>query len=365
MDLFNLLFILCGLTYIGITIYLANQLEINRVARLPLQGMYAISGQDTQAIILRWMLYGIIMVMIILGLMLVQMALLSQVDNTLSEHSSELGLGIHISAGAAVVGVLVTAFCAGASYTFVHFDEARRWLQARLNPKASFNAESSVHLVALVLMLAIMDWSVMTFLFQGGVQGMAESLAETGVQPTDMLFNLVLALFVSFMGIGLAFRRDLPQSFARLGLRIPTLGDVTWGFLTAIVFIGLMVLFNIVWSMFVPTDQINDQTVALQQLNRSLATLPLAFLVALTASVGEEIWLRGALQPVFGIGLSSIFFASMHTQTGLTPAILLILALSVGLGVLRQKVSTTAAIIAHFFFNFIPLALLSFAAEVL
>lgn len=359
MHLLNLVFMIFLLTYIGITIYLANQLEANRVERLPLQGLYAISGQDTQAILLRWMLYGIAMVIVLLGMVLVQMAILSGIGTDTITGLSDTPPEAAITATAGLIGTLITIFCAGSIYTFVRYDAAREWLAQRLNPKAAYNAQSPVHLVALVLMLALIDYAVMTFLLQGGVQGIADGIAQTGVQAADLIFQLVLQLTVTFMGVGLAFRRDLSQTLKRLGVRFPTLQDVVWGIVTGIAFIAVMYTVNLVWYLFVPEEQIAQDTVAMQQLNQSLATLPLAFLVAFTASIGEELWIRGALQPIFGIGLSTAFFASLHTQAGLTPAILLIALLSVGLGILRQKVSTTAAIIAHFVFNFIPLALLA------
>jgi len=85
----------------------------------------------------------------------------------------------------------------------------------------------------------------------------------------------------------------------------------------------------------------------------AFSTIPLAFLVATTAAVGEEIFFRGAVQPIFGIIPTSIFFALIHTQVLLSPGIVGIFLISLAFGWLRKKYSTTAAIIAHFIYNFL------------
>jgi membrane protease YdiL (CAAX protease family) len=68
--------------------------------------------------------------------------------------------------------------------------------------------------------------------------------------------------------------------------------------------------------------------------------------------------MRGALQPVFGILITSIFFTLLHTQYLFTPTMGLIFLISVGFGVIRRRYNTTTAIITHFVYNFFPLLLL-------
>ena len=92
-------------------------------------------------------------------------------------------------------------------------------------------------------------------------------------------------------------------------------------------------------------------------LAESVDTLGLAFLLAATAAVGEEIAFRGALQPVFGFWPTAILFALTHMQYTLTPAALIIFGVAIVFGWIRQRFSTTMAIFTHFFYNFIPLAL--------
>jgi membrane protease YdiL (CAAX protease family) len=60
---------------------------------------------------------------------------------------------------------------------------------------------------------------------------------------------------------------------------------------------------------------------------------------------------------VFGAVLTSIFFVLIHSQYILTPASLLLLVITFGLAWVRSRYSTTASIVAHFIYNFIPLLL--------
>jgi membrane protease YdiL (CAAX protease family) len=167
------------------------------------------------------------------------------------------------------------------------------------------------------------------------------------------------------LGVGLFLRRDVKGVIARLGLRIPTAQDITLGIGAA----GAMLIFTLVlsavWSGLVSPEEFAEQTAASQQMTVALGTIPIALLVSVLVAFGEEIFFRGALQPIFGLGLSSIFFTLLHIQYTLTPASIAILVLAVVLGLVRARASTTAAIIAHFLFNFAQLALAITASSLL
>jgi membrane protease YdiL (CAAX protease family) len=104
-------------------------------------------------------------------------------------------------------------------------------------------------------------------------------------------------------------------------------------------------------------EAIRQQSEFSGQIASSVTTLGLALLIAFTAAVGEEIAFRGALQPIFGLTLTSLLFAVIHVQYTLTPASGLILVLAFTLGWLRLRYNTTVAIIAHFLYNFVLLFL--------
>ena len=73
--------------------------------------------------------------------------------------------------------------------------------------------------------------------------------------------------------------------------------------------------------------------------------------------MGEEIALRGSLQPIFGFWWTAILFSLVNIQYSLTPATLIIFGVALGLGWIRRRYNLYAAITAHFLYNFVQLLL--------
>ncbi|MBN2304887.1 MAG: CPBP family intramembrane metalloprotease [Anaerolineae bacterium] len=142
---------------------------------------------------------------------------------------------------------------------------------------------------------------------------------------------------------------------------MPSLGGIVSAVLLTIALIIFVAAASMVWMTMVSDETREDQTQASEALADSVNTLGLAFLLAATAAVGEEIAFRGALQPVFGFWPTAIIFALTHAQYTLTPAWLIIFGVAVGFGWIRQRYNTTVAILTHFLYNF---ALLSIALSV-
>jgi len=73
-------------------------------------------------------------------------------------------------------------------------------------------------------------------------------------------------------------------------------------------------------------------------------------LLGVSAGIGEELVLRGALQPRLGIGWTALLFASLHVQYSWMGMVVIALIGAV-LGAIRQRASTTAAIAVHAFYD--------------
>ena len=359
MDFTGLIFIAFGLTYVGGLVYLANQVESTRFARVPaVNGTLHEAGHDRPlGTILRWMLYGLIAMMFSVGMMVFQAALLGDVASEVAIDNQALQLNVGIPGAVATFALSIIACVL--SFQVVSSERFRLWLQRVIGNRGSYNPNSRVHNVAVVLVLAVVVWTVASFVLQGGISGMADDLEINGIDTGDLLFQAVLEVAIALLGVGLAIRRGWSETMERLGLRLPTREDVTWGVGVGLACIVLMLVFNFIWVSVTSPEIVEEQTAATMQLNQLFSTIPMAFVLAITAAVGEEIWVRGALQPVFGILITSIFFVVLHTQVALTPGTFVIFIVALALGWLRQRHSTTAAIFAHFIFNFIPLALLS------
>jgi membrane protease YdiL (CAAX protease family) len=269
----------------------------------------------------------------------------------------DLGLSpVEIDRAAATANLVLALVVGGLAARIIASRGFRQWVQRFVH--GQYNSESSVHTTALVLILLSVSVFVGQFVQQGGLSGLTDALqGSDSLVASSLLLDAVLRAAVAFLGVGLAIRRTLPQSLERLGLRLPTADDLRWGIGGGILLYALFLVTATIWITLVSPEQFEEQTSAANQIAQMFNTLPLALILAISAAFGEEILFRGALQPVFGWIPTSIFFALLHIQYTLTPATLIIFLVSLGLGWIRSRQSTTAAIIAHFLYDFVPLAL--------
>jgi membrane protease YdiL (CAAX protease family) len=90
---------------------------------------------------------------------------------------------------------------------------------------------------------------------------------------------------------------------------------------------------------------------SLEVMTTSSPSLIAAPLIGISAGVGEELLFRGALQPRYGIVLSSLLFALLHAQYGFSFVTFGTFLLGCLFGVLAKRHGTTSAIIAHTVYN--------------
>jgi membrane protease YdiL (CAAX protease family) len=161
---------------------------------------------------------------------------------------------------------------------------------------------------------------------------------------------------VPFLAIGIAavgpvVRRNLTQTAERLGfwpLRLPW-----WvvGLAVGIVLVPIGDWVAGVLAHLTSAQCLQQATQAQQQIIGTGRTAIEQIGVAIAAGVGEETLFRGALQPRFGIFLSSALWASYHLQyacNGLpSTSNLYILLLGFVFGGLRKVGGLWPAIIAH------------------
>jgi len=334
-----------SLVYIGVVIYIANQDDLRRSMG---------ETSSPQGAALPWMLYGLVAVTVLFAVMIFYLAFSPDVTAAAME---ELGRpSITIDRTAASVNLALAFVLGGLAAQAVTTDHARLWIRKVVS--SAYNPASSVHTTAFVLALLVVSVVVGQYVQQGGMEGLAGSLKEeNSLAPGTLLFYAFLQVVIAFLGIGLAIRRALPQSLERLGLRVPTGADIRWGIGGALAVFAVSRVIIVIWIALLSPEQFDEQTRAADQIAQMFDTLPLAFILSISAAVGEEVLFRGALQPVFGWIPTSIFFALLHNQYTLTPATIIIFIVALGFGWLRQRQSTTSAIIAHFFYNFVPLVL--------
>lgn len=266
-----------------------------------------------------------------------------------------------------MIAILTSLFCFGLIFSralrlFLQNSVLRTDYASR-----HYEANSLVHTTAIILMIFMIIFTTSNFMLGGGVQGLAESMQESSIGAGDLLLNMALYLTAAFLGIGLMLRRNLRQSLERLGIHLSFWENIKHLVIGLFVGLGvfcLQIAMAIIWQMLVSPETLAEQTAASQQIFSAFSgSIWLGVLVALTAGIGEELLFRGALQPIFGNLLVSLFFVLMHSQYTLTPASLIILVVSLVFGLLRQNYSTNAAIVAHFVYNFCPFLMIYLASQ--
>jgi len=222
--------------------------------------------------------------------------------------------------------------------------------------RVGFRPDSIVHLTALYICLYGLGLQVITFALGGGLTGLAETY-ENGLGIADLLANFIPLVVLSLFGVGLGTRRNWAQVRERLGLYWPGKRGAMIALALVVALFIFVITLGAIWMALVSEKTYEEQTKASDALAESVNSIWLALLVAATAAIGEEMAFRGALQPVFGLWPTAIIFTLSHAQYTLTPAWLIILGVAVAFGWLRDRYGTGAAMITHFFYNFIPLAL--------
>ena len=229
----------------------------------------------------------------------------------------------------------------------------RRFLARWLN----MDPDSTVHTTALVFAAYLVGLTLMQLPLVGGLEGLEQLDASLGQSE---LWQQTLALLgMALIGVGLGLRRSVGETAARLGVRWPSWP--TW-----LGVIGLVILLqaldfgvSIGWQALDPASYERIGRISNSLFGGFMSPWGALALVA-AAGLGEETLFRGALQPRFGLLLTSLLFAVIHIQYGfLSPATLVIFIIGLTFGWLRQRSGLIACIAAHALYNVLNLLLAS------
>lgn len=215
----------------------------------------------------------------------------------------------------------IAALCLLASlFSLLGFLPGFRIICARHLP---LDPQSFVHVLALVMVIAITLLPMVPLMATGTPPLLSPSvlqsldLMRTGTPETIRLFtySLFWTIFGSFMMVGLFLKRDLQQALKRLALVLPTAIQVLIALVLALT---MVVAFSIIdeairafWEMM--GWQTTDPELVMTLFESALTPLG-ALVLSISAGVGEELAVRGVLQPRFGMiwpSLLSVFLAGM------------------------------------------------------
>jgi membrane protease YdiL (CAAX protease family) len=222
--------------------------------------------------------------------------------------------------------------------------------------------KSHVHAIGLALTAGI---SVLFFGQLAASAGHPVMLDAMKVMPMEdltpermlflMVFTLAWTVPAAIVAVGFPLTRNLKESLARLGFVRPTGKQVLGGLVGAGVLVAFMAFavdpaLTAVWKFFgwPPTD-----VKAFEELLAPAMTPLGAVVIAITAGVGEEMGVRGVLQPRLGILLPNLFFTSLHAMQYGFDGLLSVFIVGMILGVIRLRTNTTTSAIVHGTYDFI------------
>jgi membrane protease YdiL (CAAX protease family) len=245
-------------------------------------------------------------------------------------------------------------------------------VQARVATVLPVRPGDTVHGVALGLVASFTLVSLGQLAATGGRPALLTLIASQPallgqMKAEDVIGSLVLTFIwtvpATAVAVGWPLVRSLPQALERLGFVRPTLRQVVG----AVVIAGLMVGaaqglefgLNALWDV---TRWPKTDLEAFEKLLKPLITPTGAVVIGITAGVGEELLVRGVLQPRLGMLLSNLFFTSLHAfQYGFDGLISVFLAGAV-LGLVRARSNTSTAAIVHGTYDFILVMLAALTA---
>ncbi|HEY6194819.1 MAG TPA: CPBP family intramembrane glutamic endopeptidase [Candidatus Eisenbacteria bacterium] len=198
--------------------------------------------------------------------------------------------------------------------------------------------------VALVLLLVPVPFQLLSEELMGIAKGSGRPLADVGSLVTQLLGEVVFAL----SAVGLWVGRDLRAVRERLGLG----GMGAQHLFVAVAGFAAVSGLNLGME-WIERTQLHALWLRDQDIVRLIAgdmSVAAAVVLGISAGVGEEILVRGALQPRVGLVWASLLFAAAHVQYTWF-GMLTIVLLGVTLGLVRKCSNTTTAIVVHMLYD--------------
>ena len=215
------------------------------------------------------------------------------------------------------------------------------------------DSRSSVHAVAIsFVMLIVIN---LTFALAIGLDTLADLSENSTTEGGSLLFSLwvqqmTFALW-ALVGVGWLTRRKWMQSLERLAIVYPRPMEIAIGIGAGLVSVGVILLLETAASQV--GLGLNEDVERLSEalFGPLVTSIPGILTLGLAAGIGEEALFRGALQPRFGLFFTSLLFAIVHSQYGITISTLAVFIVGMILGLVRMRFNTTTCAITHASYN--------------
>jgi hypothetical protein len=212
---------------------------------------------------------------------------------------------------------------------------------ARVTP---IDPASPIDMVGLSIVLAFIGF----FLFEYAFNPEPEDTGEISIAFLVSQFVFMIAL--AFVVVGAGQWRSIRGAVERLGLKRLTTRQVLIA-LAAVLLAFLVMGIGGALTAWLQPDFNSDIQETTDEITKNVNSVAGAIFFGLGAGASEETLLRGALQPRYGIWITSLLFALLHSQYGISFVLGGVFCMGLVLGYLRNRINTTAAILTHAVFN--------------
>ena len=262
------------------------------------------------------------------------------------------------------VALLLLGILGAAVASLIGFSRRFRVWLSRYLP---IDPGSFVQGVALVTVLALILIPPVPLLVVGVPPYLSEPFIELLTESGDIFadtvrinaYGLFWTLIASFLIAGACVRRTFPEVLERLGLVRPAGREVVFAVFAAFVLVVAFhfidpILAALVGYFGLPVTD----TGAVNLLFAGSLTLPGIIVASIAAGFGEEVTIRGLLQPRFGILLPALLFASLHAFQYSWDGLISVFIAGIVFAYIRRYSNTTTSAITHTVYDLVLFALL-------
>jgi uncharacterized protein len=227
----------------------------------------------------------------------------------------------------------------------------------------SLDSANPVHAVSLSMTALIFVNLLFTVaLGIGNLANMMETSQQAGgaTNPAPALWAQNIAFFViAVIGVGWLARRTLRGALNRLAIVVPSPGQVGLGLLAGLLMVPLVLIVEMLASGIGVGTPPDVEKLTEQLIGPLTSSIPGILTLGLAAALGEESIFRGAMHPRFGLVLTALLFALLHSQYGLSFSTGAVFVVGLVLGLIRTRANTSTSMITHAVYN-MSLGLISY-----
>jgi uncharacterized protein len=308
-----------------------------------------VEGEVESAKTLKWISYGLV---IALYLTIMFLGLLLQVVGLVATSIDPAALQMGPTMSPERLRLFAVSLWAPALLGLLLLTSPVRRLFARFTP---LDPSSPVQAVA----LSYIGLVLINLLATLGIG--LDNIAQTMEQQTaaGLNLNLMPALWaqditmvvLGLVGVGWLSRRSLGSALDRLAIVRPKLRQVGIGLGVGLLMAPVVIVVEYLLSQVGIKADAGVEHLTEQLIGPLATSIPGILTLGLAAALGEETVFRGALLPRFGLILTTLLFALLHSTYGISVATLIVFGVGLVLGLLRMRYNTTTSMVAHATYN--------------